>query len=56
MLAFPTYDHFAFIDRPLVASSDVSRLRAKWDALQEESFKAGAWGIAEYEAEFGKVM
>ena len=52
MLAFPTYDHFAFIDRPLVAASDVSKLRAKWGVLQEESFKISGWGIAGYEEEF----
>ena len=53
MLAFPQYDQFECIDRPLVSVEDVPKLKEKWRALQDESHTWSQWGIHEYQAEFG---
>jgi len=53
MLAYPAFDHFAFIDEPMVLSADVPKLRDCWERLQNESLEHADWGVDAYEAAFG---
>ncbi len=51
-LAYPAFDHFAFIDQPIVSSADVPKLRDCWERLHKESFEFAAWGVDAYQAEY----
>lgn len=50
-LAIPQFDQFAYIDRPLVASGNISRLHDVWKEYDKETHEWGNWGLDEFEAE-----
>lgn len=52
-LAIPQFDQFQYIERPIIASSQVDRLQALWRDFEQECHDWSQWGIDEYEAEFG---
>jgi len=51
LLAIPQYDHFAYIDRPLVKADKVQYLRTAWDRYGKETEAWTNWGIDEFESE-----
>lgn len=52
LLAIPPANHFSYLDQPLAKPEDISRFRAKWDQMINESLKAGEWGMDDYEIEY----
>jgi hypothetical protein len=52
MLAVPQYNHFAYLDRPLVSREGISILRQTWDAYDKETHDWTLWGLEELRQEF----
>jgi HEPN superfamily AbiU2-like protein len=50
-LDIPQYDHFAFIDRPLIESDKIEHLHELWNQYEKETRSWGNWGIEEIEKE-----
>jgi hypothetical protein len=52
LLAFPTYNQFAYIDRPLVTAEGLTTLKTVWDEYGDETRKWAEWGIEGFRREF----
>ena len=47
-LAIPQYDHFAYIDRPLIESENVEKLHEVWNKYEKETQSWGNWSIDDF--------
>jgi len=50
-LPTPQYDHFDYIDMPLVTADKIACLQEEWRQYDEESQQWTKWGLDEFEAE-----
>ena len=50
-LPVPQYDHFEFIDRPLVSAENIEVLSKAWHEFHKEMDSWGSWGMKELQKE-----
>jgi hypothetical protein len=54
-LAYPQFDQFENLDRPLISAEDLPKLQARWDKLHLETEAWSNWGIDDFDRELGAV-
>ncbi|MFH1655391.1 MAG: hypothetical protein ABH954_02125 [Candidatus Omnitrophota bacterium] len=53
-LPVPQFNHFEFIDKPLVSSSNIKVLDEAWGKFQKEADSWGSWCLKDFALEFKK--
>jgi len=54
-LPIPQYDQFKYIERPLIAASQVDKLADLWRQIEKEADGWSAWDLDQYAKEFEKA-